>query len=490
MKKLSLLLALLALSTTATACGITADPNASTGTEHETAQQTATSEEEHFDPFSGLPEKDYNGYEFRMLLRPLDRWTKDMYVTEESGDIVDDEVFRRNALVEETYDIRLTCIPSSDTNYESDGIKSILANEDAYDLIIPHGRAAFLYANQKLLFDWNTDLPYVRLDQPWWDQDARDSLSINDKLYVMIGDISYCSMSAANVMLFNKNLCADLDIEAPYQQVLDGKWTFEVFQTLARSASMDMNGDGTFDKDYDRFGYVTQKWVGPVQAFATSGLRVIEKDSEDMPYLSFYSDRTVEVFQRYFDLIDSDTAYVDLSDISYSSDFIKIFEEGRSLFIDMNMADVVAMRAMDCDFGIIPWPKYDEAAEYCTNVDAGTNLCVVPITNTDTERTSIILESLAAIGYQKVIPAYYEVALQTKASRDNASAEMLDIIKGARIYDLGYYNEDITNHCYSNEFVDFVGNPALGRDITSWYEKSQKAAQRALEKITKAYTED
>jgi len=43
-------------------------------------------------------------------------------------------------------------------------------------------------------------------------------------------------------------------------------------EELGAKVSADLNGDGTISKDYDRFGYVTQKWVGPVQAFAT-GLR-------------------------------------------------------------------------------------------------------------------------------------------------------------------------------------------------------------------------
>ncbi|MBQ7983645.1 MAG: hypothetical protein IJ302_08745, partial [Clostridia bacterium] len=351
------------------------------------------------------------------------------------------------------------------------------------------GRAAFSYANQGLLLDWNTELPYVNLDTEWWDEDARQSLSINNQLYVMIGDISYCSMGAANLMLFNKAMFDELDMEYPYQTVKDGKWTYELWEQMAKSASADLNGDGVIKMENDRYGYVTQKWVGPVQAFATSGLRVIEKDEGDIPYLSIMSDKTVEVFNRYFDLIESDNAYVDANDVSYSADFIKIFEEGRALFIDMNMHDVAGMRDMDTDFGIIPWPKYDESSEYCTNVDAGTNMCIIPMTASDPERTSIVLEAMCAIGYEKVIPAYFEVALQTKASRDNDSADMLNIIKAARIYDFGYYNADASG-AYANEFVNFIDTPSLGRNFTSWYEKNEKAATKALEKVIKEYTDD
>lgn len=487
---LKLLTGLLLLSTLATGCasggfddtvGQTQNPN-SAGNADTTADTTAQA----FDPFDGLPEKKYDGYEFSTLVRPLERWMSDMCADEYTGDVVNDAVFERNSLVQEKYNITMTYQTSSHSNYDTDAVSTILAGDDAYDLIIPHGRAAFEYANQGLLLDWNTQLPYIKLGSAWWNQDARHSLSINNKLYVMIGDISHNCLSAANVMLFNKKMFNDLSFSYPYQTVLDGKWTFEAWKTLVNAGSADLNGDGRIDSENDRFGYVTQKWIGPVQAFATSGLRILSKDADDIPYVSMYSEKTIEVFNRYFDLIESDQSYVDTGDVSYSSGFINIFAEGRSLFIDMNMADVITLRTMETDFGVIPWPKYDENADYCTNVDAGTNMLVVPITSSDPERTSIILEALCAIGSEKVIPAYYDVTLQTKASRDNESAAMLDIIKGACIFDLGYYNEKAAG-AYSNEFVNFIDNPGLGRDFASWYDKNLKAVTAGMEKIVENY---
>ncbi len=486
MKHISLMMAAILLGAAMVSCGGGDTTTTPESTAAVTGAQTTVETEEAFDPFAGLPEKDYEGYDFHMLIRNNPRWIEDMYVEAATGDIVDDAIFERNSLISEKYNITITYQPSSHDNTETDAVKTILAGDDAYSLVMAHGRAAFAYANQGLVLDWNTDLPYVNLDNPWWDQDARKSLSINNQLYVMIGDLSYCSMGAANLMLFNKQMFMDLDMEFPYQLVKDGKWTYETWETMAKGAASDLNGDGEMNKDHDRYGYVTQRWVGPVQAFATSGLRVISKDAADIPYISIMSDKTLEVFNRYFDLIESENAFVDKNDLSYSADFIKVFEEGRSLFIDMNMHDVDGMRDMDTDFGIVPWPKYDEASEYCTNVDAGTNMCVIPMTAVDPERTSIILEAMSAIGYDKVLPAYFEVALQTKASRDDDSAEMLDIIKAARIYDLGYYNADMSL-AYANEFVDFVITPSLGRNFSSWYEKNEKSVGKAMEKVMKEY---
>ena len=116
-------------------------------------------------------------------------------------------------------------------------------------------------------------------------------------------------------------------------------------------------------------------------------------------------------------------------------------------------------------------------------------MCIIPMTARDPERTSIILEALCAIGYDKVIPAYFEVALQAKASRDNESADMLDIIKAARIYDLGYYNATATGE-YANQFVNFIDNKSLGRNFTSWFEGRQRSVNKTLEKVIDAYLDN
>ena len=63
---------------------------------------------------------------------------------------------------------------------------------------------------------------------------------------------------------------------------------------------------------------------------------------------------------------------------------------------------------MKADFGIIPWPKFDESYDrYHSNVDAGCNMIGVPKTASDPERTSIIIEALCVDGHYNVLPTFY-----------------------------------------------------------------------------------
>ena len=116
-----------------------------------------------------------------------------------------------------------------------------------------------------------------------------------------------------------------------------------------------------------------------------------------------------------------------------------MFSEGKALFMDMSFFFIEELREMETDFGIIPYPKYDE-----NQSSYATRLCyympaVVPITITGErlDRAGVMLEALACEYASNVVPAYYEIALKTKAARDEESQGMLDIIFNNRVIDLG-----------------------------------------------------
>jgi len=76
------------------------------------------------------------------------------------------------------------------------------------------------------------------------------------------------------------------------------------------------------------------------------------------------------------------------------------------------------------------------------------------------------------------------VALKTRDSRDMESAEMLDIIVANRVFDLGYYNDQLGG-AYASHFAELAKNKTS--DFTSWYDGKLKSAESARDKILKAY---
>ena len=453
-------------------------------TDADTAADTAAVETEPADPLAGLPEADYEGYNFRLNIRDNDKWVNDQIAEEMNGEVVNDAVFKRNSEIMDRYKITITHSRTSHANSDTDAKANIIAGDDAYDLITNHPRQIHNYGNEGLALDWHK-FKYVDLTQAYWDQDAARSFTMPDGgLYCMIGDNSHCSVGATFAMLFNKDLFDQHQLEYPYESVKEGTWTMDSFLNICETYANDLDGDGAMGEN-DLYGYVTHHWVGPIQAFYASGARVIDKNSDNYAF-NVYSERSITMYERYFNLLASPCSWIDdVTTSSFTGDHLPLFQEGKSMFVDVNLLSVEFLREMDFNFGIIPWPKLEESdKEYWSNVDAGTNLFFVPITAyANQDLISHVLEAMAILGREYVIPAYYDVALKTRDSRDEESAEMLDIILANRVFDLGYWNIEFGGG-YDSHFSELARNKS---DFASWYDGKLKSAETRKEKVIQKY---
>ncbi|MBQ8578278.1 MAG: hypothetical protein IJ449_10005, partial [Clostridia bacterium] len=145
----------------------------------------------------------------------------------------------------------------------------------------------------------------------------------------------------------------------------------------------------------------------------------------------------------------------------------------------MSFFFIESMRGMDTDFGIIPYPKYDEAQE-----NYHTRVCyyfpvVVPSTNADTDMTGYLLEILNYRSYHDVIPAYYDISLKTKGTRDEASAQMLDLIFSSRVIDIG----DSTLCDVIRDNFMFQMMKTDKRDLGSTVERNRKIIEKRLDTL-------
>ena len=102
-----------------------------------------------------LPDKKYNGYEFRVFCRPQanadDVWSADLFATSEDSTRVGSAVYKRVQWVSTLLDCKLTYTLSSNSNMETDAMNVLFAGEDAHDLLMPHGRSIMTYADEGYL---------------------------------------------------------------------------------------------------------------------------------------------------------------------------------------------------------------------------------------------------------------------------------------------------------------------------------------------------
>ncbi len=362
---------------------------------------------------------------------------------------------------------------------ESNVRNAVTAGDDTYDLVMLRCPQALTWWKEDLLIPFD-EVPNLNLEKGYWDQNINGALSIGGVQYIAEGafnleiyDLTYC-------LLFNKTLASQFDLGDHYASVSAGTWTYEQMMTQMQAVSADINGDGKQD-EADRWGYTSHpKNVAP--GFWIGGsVTSISKDQDDVPYIRMTEERFTAAFDAYMALAhDSNAAYMTEGDqLDIPTECRIIFEEDRALFIDMSVFYIESMRGMDTNFGIIPYPKYDEAQEtYHTRVCYYFPV-VVPSTNTDLDTTGYMLEILNYRSYHDVIPAYYEISLKTKGARDEASAEMLDLIFSSRVIDIG--DSTLCDVIRDNFMFQMMKNGK--RDLVSTVERYRKTIEKRLDTL-------
>jgi hypothetical protein len=429
-----------------------------------------------------VPEKDYDGRVFRIL---CDEGTlaKDDFIAEQlNGEILNDSVYNRNSVMEQRFDIKLE--PKL-FGYGEGFVKNldtmILAGEDACEAAMGmnnvfSGITSLVY--EKRFIDWN-ELTYVDLEKPWWDSNVIRDLCFGDKIYCMTGDFNPSTLGNTRIILFNKNLFTDLGIEFPYASVLEGTWVYEDFLKISAQGIYDLNGDGKMKYTDDRYGYTGWYCDTSESIFYGLGGSYTIKGSNNLPEFNLNNEFTFNIVDKLIAVFAEENGGW-LNTINWGID-MEIFAESRSLMLNSRFMLLSNFRDMKDDFGIIPHPKLNaEQKSYLESVDAVCTMCYIPITSKDLEYISIILEAMAAESYRTVMPAYYDVVLTTKLTRDNDSEGMIDIIKNSRSYPL-----QLKTFTF-NLFTPFVTGQK--NNMASFYKSNEKRGMEELKIIAEAYS--
>jgi len=458
-KKLSALLLFILIFIVIITAASCADGGGVTDEKAERTDQTADSDE-HSNIADDLPAKDYGGYEFRMVISDV-MYDLTLYanIEEETGDTVNDAIYKRNRLIEEKYNIRFKQIGVSDyLSLPGSFNKSVMSNSDDFDLCMQISREAWSIALTGAVMPVS-QLPYLDISRPWYSQDVNSEISINGKLYFAYSDECLNMFEQTIGVLFNKKLVENLALENIYELVKTDKWTIDKFFALAKTAVADLDGNGEMT-DTDRYGILSQEDMLYPSFWVSSGIKTISKDENDLLVFTGDTEKLYTVldkayqnlfggekilFEGWFDKI---TSFKAQSGQLLARQVSKLqFESDLGLFYVTMIAMIPTLRAMETDFGILPFPKYDELQKkYYSRVLDGWIHCV-PVTAPDPERTSAIMEALASESKNITVPAYFETALRTKHARDDESQEMLDIIHANRTMDLGdtFYMDAVRN---------------------------------------------
>ena len=387
-------------------------------------------------------ELDFGGYEFVILAKTpsgsIDAWDGvDIDCDELSGNEVTDAVYRRNKLIEDKYNCVITL---SDPGNISDILMA--GNDDDVALVSSTLHTTINNMKQGLLYDINDPgFTYFNLDKGWYDQTIQQEFTIKNSLYLISGDMLFTDENGAWVTLFNKSLAEQYVTDVNlYDAVKEGKWTVDMLNKYAALATRELDGNDTMDQN-DQWGYVGEE-VNPWVMLTAGGYHLAQFTPDGDVQVNVFDADFQEAFAKCYTTLDQSFSLMawDIKNptVTIWEDMNSTFSEGRALFLISSMSRALTFREMTNDFGILPIPKITEAQEgYNSWTTYNTNVISIPYFCSDQERTSAIMEALFEESSFELRDAYFEEALKYKATRDDESIEILDIIVDNRVYDIG-----------------------------------------------------
>lgn len=480
MKRTISILLLTSLLLSTVACGNEQTAEDETTTSDDTSSSEVTSAQSSTPDFG---KTDFGGEKFTILAFDYTFYDQFFFADEQNGDRMNDAIYEREQLTEEYLGVEIeNYIISSFHDIASTVRQSVAAGDDSYQLVLPHcirGISDMLTSGS--LYNWN-DLPYIDFSKDYYNHNFNDALSVNGKQYYAVSDYM---IAKPTCIIFNKDMVENYGLENPYQLVYDGTWTFDKFYQMASKVTSDVNGDSVMDVN-DQYG-ITGLGNFILNCIPYACNVFLTQKTDDGFELSYYSEKTIDMIEKFNNALNSEKSmYIwDYSHVNDTAVQINM-DSGRTLFQWIPLDQVTDYRDCDVNFGILPFPKYDEAQDnYYTN-DWGSLMCI-PATVKNPEMVAMVIDYLSYISNETTIPAYYDITLVGKLARDDDSAAMMNIIFDNIVYDAGMnyfgFDENMQQLFYTFEKLVYRTGST---DFTSWYQKYASGAQAEIESFMDA----
>ncbi|MCL2157987.1 MAG: ABC transporter substrate-binding protein [Oscillospiraceae bacterium] len=433
----------------------------------------------------GLSSADMGGKEITLGLLNWHNYDpltiRDVEVEELTGEAFNDAAYNRNKFMEDTFNcvIKTIAYPTQDS---IPGIRNqIKAGDDTLDIVFFRAITTLPLLTGGYLHDLS-DIPYVDLDKPWWNKSSIDDMTLGGRVYSLLGDHTMTVLSCVWLTYFNKQLVADLALENPYALVREGKWTFDKMYEMGKIAAADMDGNGKRDEN-DRWGFmhIDNSAAALYNGF---GEKLVSIGADGLPYISLANESAMEKYMHITEILSDHDVFLNAhrrTPNAYDYE-AGMFVWGRSLFSLGGVYYGPEMREMEQDFGLLPYPKYNESQEWFNPIhSAAIPLITVPVTNTDLDNMGLFIEAFTYQGHISLRPQFYDVLLQRKVARDNESEEMLNFIFDNICFDIGEAYD------FGGIYGQFNSTACSGNmNIASWLEKSTPKIERDIESFVEA----
>lgn len=452
MKKVIALICALAMLTAFVSCATAPDDALETTTDAladvtpadttagENDDDTQPSETQAPTAFESAEKKDLDKYVFTIRYADFDDCYSDFHTDGLNGNVLNDAIYERNLMVEEALNMTIDISWTGYTTVIEELRTQVSAGDHSYDLFTSQ-RTCLTLSYGGYLYNMN-DISTLRLDEEWWDQGYIDTMTVNGKLFTVVGDISVASLLFVSSLTFNKRLIESYGLSVPYDTVREGKWTFDAMKTLLANTSQDLNNDGKMTRDDDLYSLIGWGSESGYSLFYSTGFKFMNRNASGDMALEYDSEKFVTIIEKIREIWDPASTYFNNgSGRDEHAATWKIFADGNAVCADIVLSKIgTYFSDMTDDYGIVPLPKYDESqADYLTYSGFTVPMMMIPANEQDAERTGLIMEAFGSASYDHVTPKLLEIVTKIKNVRDEDSSEMINVIIRTKVYDTAHF---------------------------------------------------
>lgn len=404
-------------------------------------------------------------------------------VDDASAGLIDDAVYRRNAIMSERYGIEVSEIIVKSSKAATTAENEILSGDPTFDVAMLNNTNVSKLARQGLWYDFAT-IDNISLEKSWWDQSANTQLRYGDHLYYTYSDMITSHFDAVRCFYFNQTIMQKhgMSTNELYQTAIDGNWTLEEMYTYAKDVYSDENGNGDADENdiYPVVGVPSTTYSALCSGSDASYIKIDPKTS--LPYAYFTTEGFVSAYEQIMNIMTRENFFY--TGCSKNTEATDMFVGGHSLFLMTTISNSNTMRtSMKEDFGFLPLPKRDTLQEnYICNAP---NPCsvAIPYCHEDPERIGFILEAMSYYSQDTVRTSYFEIRLYGQTSRDALSWQTLDIIFSNIAYNIPVQSTVNFSSAINERMV------ANQMDISSYIASVKSSVEKDIENFIKEVSE-
>ena len=474
---LTLLLALVMTVSAFAACGGNEEEITTQSSQNEISE---TESETEATP-TNVEQKNYNTEFYLSILDDVNP-PKYYWLEESENDAMSEAVFARQQKVMDWLGVEImgVGIGLNHNNY-IEPFKTAVKNKDgSVDTLLTHvstGVAGLVAEAYLRPYD---DMPGIALESDYWNIEFMDSLAVNDYHYLGFSDFN---ILYTNVVAFNKTMMDQYSdaLEKPlYDVVRDKAWTLDKMIEVVNLVYIDTTADGKTPDD--TFGLAGRQWVPWVGFMQACGIKLVEMDETGMykiaPMNELNKEKTAALVDKLSALSASNSAYLDYMTTSVTS---VPFTSGRALLFIEATYSIVSFLDYDVSFGVLPYPKWDEAQDRHYHLQWGGYLAIPTYLGNEV----MVGETLDTLAFYSddVKITFYEKMLGKQVADVPDDRAMLDIVWDTVCTDFGQsFSDEAGGILYMLPQVTYADS---GTNLTSYMASKERTGNSNLQKFVK-----